>query len=183
MSCQFPTFPQAEIVTWEGPSGLGLVARKWWLEKVPKIFQTQKVGDFCTVNWNPSKKSPNKKHKYKTLRKIRVLKNIFLFYRNCQKRQFGAPKMWDRLKQNSLGSTALGVVWSQLQPPKISWKNRISYPLKSSPQKINKPKNGKPPAVFISFPQITPMIFSLLVTPNKNKSFPNFVQLGFAWSW
>lgn len=153
-------------------------------KKFQKIFHLPNCWVIFCVHWNPSNgQSPNKKTQIQdSEEKSKFLKNIFLFYRNCQTRaNLVHPKMWDRLKQNSLGSTALGIC---LEPAPTSQNplaelDFIRYLLKSSPKNEQTQKWQ----TTSSFQQFSTNVFSLLVTPNKNKSFPNFVPLRFAWSW
>ena len=187
-----------EFITSEGPSGLGetplnlnqnnsekicLLKNGDLEKKFQKIFQTQMLVIFG-VNQNPSNgQSPNKQktHIQDSEENSSFWKTSFCSGEIAKPAPIWCtPKMWDRLKQNSLGFTALAA--SSNLPKSLG---RTGFHISSNLplKKMNKPKNGKPPAVFISFPQITPMIFSVLVTPNKNKSFPNFVPLRFAWSW
>lgn len=105
--------------------------------------------------------------------KLEVLKNIFLFYRNCQKRaNLVHQKMWDRLKQNSLGSTALGVplAASSNLPRSLG---RTGFHISS-----NLPlKEGTNPkmANHQQFSSVFHQYFkTLLVTPNKNQELSKF---------
>ena len=152
-----------------------------WKKKFQKIIQTQIAGDFLC----PSKsiKPSNTKQKNTNPRlwgKVEFLKNIFLFWRNCQTRaNLAHQKMWDHLKQNSLGSTALGVVWieslgSQLQPPKIPWNRRNHISSNLPLKKWTNTKMANHQQFSSVFHISTNDKNSLLVTPNKNQELSKF---------
>ena len=135
-----------EFITWEGPSGLGfhlpisqkqlrkdLPTEKWWPgKKVPRNPPSSKLLVIFCVHRNPSnRQSPNKKTQIQGSEEKLSFEKHLLFYRNWQTRaNLVHQKMWDRLKQNSLGSTALGIC---LEPAPTS-QNPLEEPDFISPQ-------------------------------------------------
>ena len=139
-----------------------------WKKRSKKSSRTQIAGDFLC----PSKSIKPSITKQKNTNprlwgKVEFLKNIFCSTEIAKSAPIWCPKkcgiVWNKIHW---GPRRWEFVWSQLQPPKIPWKNRISYALKSSPKRRNKPKNGKRPAFFISFP---PMFFTARHTQQKQE--------------
>lgn len=130
-----------EFITWEGPSGSGFHLSTS-TKTTPKRFAHWKKRSknlpnpncwwFFCVHRNPSnRQSPNKKTQIQDSEEKWSFEKHLLFHRNCQTRaNLVHQKMWDRLKQNSLGSTALGIC---LEPAPTS-QNPLEEPDFISPQ-------------------------------------------------
>lgn len=107
---QFHPFPQAKIVTWEGPSGLG---SGWFREIAPKFTASRKPRNLNQLRkdllgkwwWFLYQIQRNQKRNPRLWGKFKFFQH--LFYRNVRK----VVPIW--VHQNSLWS-ALGVVWIEL---------------------------------------------------------------------
>ena len=157
-----------KMVTWKKSS------------KKSSIFQIARWF-FVSIEIHQTVNHQTKKHKSKTLRKSRNFwKTSFCSTEIAKPAPIWCTQKcgiaWNKIHWDP---RRWEFVWSQLQPPKIPWQNWISYLLKSSPKNEQTQKWQ----TTSSFQQFSTNVFSLLVTPNKNKSFPNFVPLRFAWSW
>ena len=125
-----------------------------WKKSSKKSSKPKLLVIFC-VHRNPSNgQSPNKKTQIQdSEEKSKFLKNIFLFYRNCQKRaNLVHQKMLGSFETKFIGIHGVGgSLGSQLQPPEIPWQNQISYLLKSSPKKYEQTQKWQTTSSFHQF--------------------------------